>query len=207
MKKIIVILAAIFSLSAGCQSAIVTQTPPVKPVACTMEAKQCPDGSYVSRSGPNCEFAACPESKATTTPTPPPSPVVCPQIAMACPDGSFVSPQGPNCKIPACPTLTSGIEGKITLGPTCPVQRIPPDPNCADKSYQATVIVKTADGQTEITRFTSQADGTFKQSLKPDTYLLVPVSAAVYPRGLQQTVTVNANTYTQITIPYDTGIR
>lgn len=30
------------------------------PIACTQEAKQCPDGSYVSRSGPNCEFAPCP---------------------------------------------------------------------------------------------------------------------------------------------------
>jgi hypothetical protein len=28
-------------------------------VACTMEAKQCPDGSYVGRQGPNCEFAPC----------------------------------------------------------------------------------------------------------------------------------------------------
>ncbi len=31
-----------------------------EPVACTMEAKLCPDGSAVGRSGPNCEFAACP---------------------------------------------------------------------------------------------------------------------------------------------------
>ncbi len=29
-------------------------------VFCTMEAKECPDGSYVGRSGPNCEFAPCP---------------------------------------------------------------------------------------------------------------------------------------------------
>ncbi len=29
-------------------------------VACTMEAKICPDGSSVGRSGPNCEFAECP---------------------------------------------------------------------------------------------------------------------------------------------------
>lgn len=28
--------------------------------ACTQEAKQCPDGSYVGRIGPNCEFAPCP---------------------------------------------------------------------------------------------------------------------------------------------------
>lgn len=30
--------------------------------ACTLEAKLCPDGSSVGRSGPNCEFAACPTS-------------------------------------------------------------------------------------------------------------------------------------------------
>ena len=33
---------------------------PDEPVFCTMDAKQCPDGSYVSRQGPNCEFAPCP---------------------------------------------------------------------------------------------------------------------------------------------------
>ncbi len=31
-------------------------------VACTMEAKNCPDGSAVGRSGPNCEFAECPNT-------------------------------------------------------------------------------------------------------------------------------------------------
>lgn len=36
-----------------------------EPIACTMEAKQCPDGSYVGRSGPNCEFAKCPDVKSS----------------------------------------------------------------------------------------------------------------------------------------------
>ena len=31
-------------------------------VACTLDAKQCPDGSYVGRTGPNCEFV-CPTSE------------------------------------------------------------------------------------------------------------------------------------------------
>jgi hypothetical protein len=35
-------------------------------VACTQEAKLCPDGSYVSRTGPNCEFAACPTMASST---------------------------------------------------------------------------------------------------------------------------------------------
>ena len=30
-----------------------------EPVFCTMEAKLCPDGSYVGREGPKCEFAKC----------------------------------------------------------------------------------------------------------------------------------------------------
>ncbi|MBI4086613.1 hypothetical protein HY416_01375 [Candidatus Kaiserbacteria bacterium] len=36
--------------------------PPSAPeeTACTQEAKQCPDGTYVGRTGPKCEFAACP---------------------------------------------------------------------------------------------------------------------------------------------------
>ncbi len=33
------------------------------PVACTMDAKICPDGSAVGRTAPNCEFAACPISQ------------------------------------------------------------------------------------------------------------------------------------------------
>ena len=32
-------------------------------VACTQDAKLCPDGSYVGRTGPNCEFAACPQEE------------------------------------------------------------------------------------------------------------------------------------------------
>lgn len=29
-------------------------------VACTMDAKECPDGSFVGRVGPNCDFQECP---------------------------------------------------------------------------------------------------------------------------------------------------
>ena len=38
-----------------------------KIIACTMEAKLCPDGIAVGRIGSNCEFAACPEIKTTST--------------------------------------------------------------------------------------------------------------------------------------------
>ncbi len=32
----------------------------VSETACTMDARMCPDGSYVGRIGPSCEFAPCP---------------------------------------------------------------------------------------------------------------------------------------------------
>lgn len=40
---------------------------PPEEVACTMEAKMCPDGkTFVGRVGPNCEFAACPSPTVET---------------------------------------------------------------------------------------------------------------------------------------------
>ena len=71
-------------------------TPGYSPVACTMEAKQCPDGSYVGRSGPNCEFAECPKS----------SPVFCTQDVRQCADGSYVGRVAPACEFAPCPTPT-----------------------------------------------------------------------------------------------------
>lgn len=39
----------------------ITPTKPTDQIACTQEAKLCPDGkTYVGRSGPNCEFSNCP---------------------------------------------------------------------------------------------------------------------------------------------------
>lgn len=35
-------------------------TPTPKLVVCTQDAKMCPDGSYVSRTEPKCEFTPCP---------------------------------------------------------------------------------------------------------------------------------------------------
>lgn len=38
-----------------------------EPVACTMDAKMCPDGSAVGRTGPSCAFSACPLPNAEDT--------------------------------------------------------------------------------------------------------------------------------------------
>lgn len=40
-----------------------------EPVRCTQEAKLCPDGSAVGRTGPNCAFAPCPSPPRDESPS------------------------------------------------------------------------------------------------------------------------------------------
>ena len=77
------------------------------PRACTMDAKMCPDGSFVGRTGPNCEFV-CPKSPASTTSSGTggvsnPLNPTCPSDAFVCPDGTTVGRTGPNCAFASCP--------------------------------------------------------------------------------------------------------
>jgi hypothetical protein len=58
MKKIIIVGVVLVLVEAGLVGWKFFNQP--KPVACTMEAKLCPDGSAVGRVGHNCEFAECP---------------------------------------------------------------------------------------------------------------------------------------------------
>ena len=55
------IIVVLLVLAGGAGYYVVKKREATQPVVfCTQEARQCPDGSYVSRTGPNCEFAACP---------------------------------------------------------------------------------------------------------------------------------------------------
>lgn len=149
-------------------------------IACTMEAKLCPDGSYVSRTGPNCEFTPCPTATSTSE------------------NGT-----GQEGILP----YKSGIKGIIMLGPTCPVQRIPPDPKCADKPYQTLVTVFRSSDPAHAIAFTnSDANGMFSLSLPPGDYIL-GAGESNLPRCDHPQVTVSPDSYTTANISCDTGIR
>ncbi|MEY4731872.1 MAG: hypothetical protein RL681_818 [Candidatus Parcubacteria bacterium] len=61
VPPILLIVAAIAVLgTVGYFALTKTQSPVAQ--QCTMEARLCPDGSAVGRTGPNCEFAECPGS-------------------------------------------------------------------------------------------------------------------------------------------------
>ena len=88
---------------------------PVSGFACPADARACPDGTTVTRTGPNCTFASCPPENAPDVPTPAipaptlppepdtPSPIACTMDAKVCPDGSAVGRTGPNCEFAPCP--------------------------------------------------------------------------------------------------------
>ncbi len=60
MKKTFIILIVLLVVLTGAWFGLRFLIGGEEPVACTMDAKLCPDGSYVGRVGPDCEFALCP---------------------------------------------------------------------------------------------------------------------------------------------------
>ncbi|MDO8537842.1 MAG: hypothetical protein Q7S21_03060 [archaeon] len=102
--------------------------------------------------------------------------------------------------------INSGIKGIVLIGPTCPVETIPPQPNCGDKPFQAKIFIKNSNGF-KVGEFSSGINGKFEVPLSPGTYVLEPQSPNVLPSGQIQTVIVEEGKFTQITINYDSGIR
>lgn len=95
----------------------------VKNRACTEEAKLCPGGTTVSRTGPNCEFTPCPNNTLPDHPGLTEEPiaipgsgakdegkiedgVMCTQDVKMCSDGSYVGRTGPSCAFAPCPKDT-----------------------------------------------------------------------------------------------------
>lgn len=62
-----VVLLAIVSVFSYFQ--LTKSAPSLGGVTCTTEVKECPDGSFVGRIGPKCEFEDCPNVAITTVPT------------------------------------------------------------------------------------------------------------------------------------------
>lgn len=69
-------------------------------IACTMEARVCPDGTAVGRTGPNCAFAPCPRSENEPRDT---ENIACTMDVMLCPDGTAVGRVAPTCEFSPCP--------------------------------------------------------------------------------------------------------
>ncbi len=104
--------------------------------------------------------------------------------------------------------VDTGVEGIVTIGPTCPVMRIPPDPQCADKPYPTTLIIaSTIIGKNGGVLVKTDSKGYFSKELEPGTYTIKAESNSQLPRLAPVTFTVLAHKLVSLNLQFDSGIR
>jgi hypothetical protein len=103
---------------------------------------------------------------------------------------------------------TGSVQGKVVLGPTCPVESIPPNPQCAPRPYQTSIAIsRNIETPQSFETIKSDSSGAFSVSLSPGEYLFYAQGGSPYPRCNEQLVTVTAGQTSSVTIMCDTGIR
>ena len=104
------------------------------------------------------------------------------------------------------------LEGKISIGPICPVETDPPDPGCLPtaETYKAyPVAVWTADGERKIIQINPELDGSYRTDLEPGKYLIMLETNKnnIGGSNLPVEVIIISDNITTLNIDIDTGIR
>lgn len=102
------------------------------------------------------------------------------------------------------------LEGKVTIGPLCPVERYPPDPRCqpTEETYKAwPIAVYTPDKNTKVAQVEPLVNGTYKIELPAGEYTVDLEKQHMFGKNLPATVIINKGETTTLDINIDTGIR
>jgi hypothetical protein len=104
------------------------------------------------------------------------------------------------------------LEGIISIGPICPVERIPPDPACQPtaETYKAyPVSIYTTDGSKRIAQLKPSLDGSYISELPSGNYLVVLEKPQnnIGSSNLPSEISIHADNTTFFNINIDTGIR
>ncbi len=142
---------------------------------------------------------------------------ICTEEAKQCPDGSSVGRTGPNCTFAICPTIAPQVKGKgtlqgtISIGPICPVDRIDQPCNPSPEMYAANqVFVYNSDRSKLIVTLTPDAQGKFSASLTSGTYIVdvkSQESRVGSVSGVPTQILISNGKTETVTIRIDTGIR
>ena len=102
--------------------------------------------------------------------------------------------------------IATGVRGLVLVGPSCPVEKMPPDGKCAPHPLE-TALVVSADGK-EVAQGTSGTDGRFSFTLAPGEYhIALAKNAAIFPRIAPRDFVVTHAGFTEVTLEADSGIR
>ena len=104
------------------------------------------------------------------------------------------------------------LQGHISIGPLCPVESNPPEPNCLPNeetylAYPLTVYENGPQGPgqlIEVARFVGDKDGNYSLELRAGTYIIRQNSVSQMP---SKVVEVKENQVTTLDFEIDTGIR
>ena len=113
-------------------------------------------------------------------------------------------------------TITSEkgfLEGKIVIGPLCPVERNPPDPAClaTEETYKAwPVAVWTTDKRSKVAQIETDPEGSYRIELSAGDYVIDLEKQKRFGIGgnnLPATIKIRSGETTTFNINIDTGIR
>ncbi len=103
------------------------------------------------------------------------------------------------------------LSGRIAIGPLCPVERDPPDPNCqpTKETYEAWPIAVFKYGtKTKVSQIDPNLDGSYYLELSAGRYTLNLEKSNMFgSKDLPQDITIKEGETTEINIDMDTGIR
>lgn len=104
------------------------------------------------------------------------------------------------------------LEGRISIGPICPVEKDPPDPGCLPtaETYDAyPVSVWTSNGKRKIMQLNPELDGSYITDLEQGNYLIILETERgnIGSSNLPVEVTIQSDNVTTLNIDIDTGIR
>jgi hypothetical protein len=102
------------------------------------------------------------------------------------------------------------VMGTVTAGPVCPVEKSPPDPQCAPRPVAGAVIVATNAAGDEVGRATSEADGSYLLAVGetgPIVITALPVQGLMGVPAPTSVQLDDPSGVLQLDLTYDTGIR
>jgi len=104
---------------------------------------------------------------------------------------------------------TGVIEGQMSIGPVCPVEREGQPCKATAEMYAARKIsVLSLDGKTLVATITPDAEGKFRLKLPEGKYVLRTTQSGIGSiSGLPATINIKANSPVILSIDVDTGIR
>jgi hypothetical protein len=102
---------------------------------------------------------------------------------------------------------SSGIDGRVTIGPACPVM-VEGEP-CPDRPYQAELTLRYLGSGDVAAVVVSDAEGRFRVELPPGLYIVDPGQPLLVtdPQAEPDTVEVEAGRFSQVVVKFDSGVR